>query len=100
MSGGGKRLRCSHHWEHPQTLNRTCIRGGVRRTRSYTHTRTPHTPHLGEAIIVRIPKMCYAACLPTTRSPDRSSRCPKCRATPAWLSTVAGAWCHWSEPSK
>ena len=20
MSGGGKRLRCSHHWEHPQTL--------------------------------------------------------------------------------
>ena len=22
MSGGGKRLRCSHHWEHPQTLTR------------------------------------------------------------------------------
>jgi hypothetical protein len=26
MSGGGKRLRCSHHWEHPQTLNSVLVR--------------------------------------------------------------------------
>ena len=25
MSGGGERWRCSHHWEHPQTLKHAAV---------------------------------------------------------------------------
>jgi len=81
----------THNTLTQHLLNRTCTRG-VRLQHADTHTHAHRThPTEGEAFIVRIPKMCYAACLPTTRSPDRNEAQHRRGSAPSLAPGAAGA---------